>query len=53
MYPARMRFHSSSEPSSAAHRDSTLKNVGVPREEFSATYRIPKSSLSSATSIAR
>ena len=39
-YPARMRFHSSSDPSSAAHRESTLKNVGVPREEFSATYRI-------------
>jgi hypothetical protein len=37
MYPARMRFHSSSDPSSAAHSASARKNAGVAREEFPAT----------------
>jgi len=37
MKPARIRFHRSSDPSSADHSDSTLKNVGVARLEFSAT----------------
>src|SRR5919197_6406206 len=41
--PARMRLHSRREPSSADHSERTLKNSGVSRLEFSATYRTEKS----------
>ena len=51
MNPARIRFHSSSEPSSADHSDRTLKNRGVSRLEFSATYARWKSFASRAASI--
>ena len=47
-----MRFHRSSEPSSADHSASTLKNVGVSRLEFWATYERWKSFASSAATIA-
>ena len=52
MYPARMRFHSKREPSSADHSDSTLKKVGVARLEFSATYFKVKSLERIAASMA-
>ena len=53
MNPARMRFHSNSDPSSADHRDRILKKVGVARLEFAATYLIRKSFERMATSIER
>ncbi len=53
MYPASTKFHSSSDPSSADHSDKILKNSGVARLEFSATYRSEKSSPISPASIAR
>src|SRR6266540_6061539 len=49
--PASTRFHSSSDPSSADHSARTLKNVGVARLEFSATYRTEKSFARIAASI--
>jgi hypothetical protein len=52
MKPARTRFHSRSEPSSADQSESTLKKVGVVRLEFSATYRMLKSFERMAASIA-
>src|SRR5919109_1376718 len=52
MYPARTRFQSRSEPSSADHSESTLKKVGVARLEFSATYWSRKSFDRIAASIA-
>ncbi len=46
-----MRFHRSSEPSSADHSARTLKKVGVARLELEATYSSEKSFDSSPTSI--
>src|SRR5437763_9528101 len=46
-----MRFHSSREPWSADHSESTLKNVGVARLEFSAPYLTVKSFVRIAASI--
>src|SRR5947209_7791681 len=47
-----MRFHRSSEPSSADHSARILKNVGVSRLEFAATYLIEKSLARSAAIMA-
>src|SRR5207245_4639558 len=52
MYPARTRFHRGREPGSADHNGRILKNVGVARLEFSATYWMRKSFERIAASIA-
>src|SRR5690606_12414524 len=52
VYPARMSTHSSSEPSSAAHRVATLNSGGVRLDPLSATYCTVKSRVISARSMA-